>query len=404
MTNCITVHAADPPPARKVIIDNDDLEYLGNKEVNEVVTAAWEIYNEQKLFDQKNALVNKISCSTRIHNNDHIQWGHKSYADGEYAGDLKNGLRDGLGKHVMAGGVFEGCWKNDLEDGQGIFIDHSDDSIYFGTWVGGERRGRGVQLKHGSMERYSYHENGEINKIEKMSLLYNNKGQTIGADNGSREKRAVLETVSYISTGRAEEHRYFLASRDSSRQKPLTVNYENINHLLNLDKVGELNDLIRKGAIAGVGDFSELKSYARDLVEDILYGGGIICRDGGSRFMVLPSSNGRAVMMGSDESYLLLLASIKSVDDLKRIRFQMVGTLWREGTMTKESYRDIRFFRESTGTLEITDQAADEYLAIIIGGSIPHAASAIVDIKKIREMDPDFGNERFFYIYDSLRN
>ncbi|MDR2777192.1 MAG: hypothetical protein LBB24_00235 [Rickettsiales bacterium] len=331
--------------------------------------------------------------------------------NGWYEGELANGVRNGWGRRAYSDdSIREGCWKDGAMSGLGVYIEPGSVGLYIGTWKDDERDGRGIYIRGGSLERYDYMENRVI-ETSKMSLIYDINGESISdlgeeekENDSRREKRAVLETTSYIvGSGRADKHTYFLVSKGAN-QKPLVIYYEEINNLLNEGEITDLDDLIREGAIRGIESFAELKPYATDLAEDILYGGDLLQKNGGIGTPLALYTDDGIVRMTPDESYLLLLANISGIEELKRVRFQTVGIRNRENVMTAESYDSIRrFLAESIGTTRV-GRVKNDYITMVVGGlGIPHAAGAIVDLKRAGGRDPDSKGNKPFYIYDSER-
>lgn len=66
------------------------------------------------------------------------------YKNGDvYLGQIKNGLREGLGTQIYSDGSrYDGIWRNDAPNGQGRII-YSNGDFYEGVWLNGERQGQG---------------------------------------------------------------------------------------------------------------------------------------------------------------------------------------------------------------------------------------------------------------------
>lgn len=67
----------------------------------------------------------------------------KTYNDGVYIGQMKDGIRNGQGKFTWTdGAVYEGEWKDDKRTGQGVYT-WTSGNVYDGEWKDGKQDGRG---------------------------------------------------------------------------------------------------------------------------------------------------------------------------------------------------------------------------------------------------------------------
>ncbi|CAG9333836.1 unnamed protein product [Blepharisma stoltei] len=129
----------------------------------------------------------------------------KSYEDGEYKGEVKNGKRHGFGKFIWNNGSwYEGEWRNDLRDGEGITC-FANGNIYEGEYKLDKKNGKGKFIwadgsrchgdcyegeffddaKNGFGVYYFSH--GFIYEGEFKNNLRNGKGKIIWADNDTYE-------------------------------------------------------------------------------------------------------------------------------------------------------------------------------------------------------------------------
>ena len=69
----------------------------------------------------------------------------KSFTDGEYFRQMKDGQRNGKGRFIWVtkGDMYEGDWKDDMMHGKGLYI-FSNGKVYYGDWFEGEMHGKGV--------------------------------------------------------------------------------------------------------------------------------------------------------------------------------------------------------------------------------------------------------------------
>jgi hypothetical protein len=414
---------------------DDDFEYMSNARINYMLKEANEARELASNLTSKNqgnhlskdGQKEKTYCP-QGDSGGKGQWIRDHLNGGKYSGWIVNGVKNGWGRSVYSdGGVYDGCWKSDGRNGFGIYI-HSDGDMYVGHWEDnrrsghgtymyadgemydgvwneGEQDGRGVEIGFGFLEARVYR-NGALRESSKMSLLHDIRGQPI---ENSKEKRAILRTTQYSEFGLATKHSYFSIDKKGG-QKSVTVSFRDINRLLNGAKIARLDDLVESKAIMGIKHFRELEPFANELIKDILYRSGFLSYRGGTKVLVVPEKF-KMMKIDTDESYLLLLANVKNVEELKRIRFQTIGTKARKKMVRSESYNEIKSFMESIGTPEVGSvMKKNKYLTMVVGGlGIHHAAGAIVDVEKINRLDPtmreeSFGNQKLFYMYDSSKH
>ncbi|MDR1495159.1 MAG: hypothetical protein LBI29_03975 [Rickettsiales bacterium] len=381
---------------------DDDFEYVSNTRIDYIIKKANFVANSSPEEYEPYARARTSLCGNGKGSGE-AQFIKITYVGGDRCEGLAiNDIKNGWARCIYTNGdIYDGCWRSDEENGRGMRR-YADGEIYEGVWSNGERSGRGVSIGVGFLETHLYG-NGTPKEIGKVSLLHDTKGLPVA---NSTEKRAILGTTQYGEFGLAMKHSYFSVDQKGG-QKSVTVDYRNINRLLNSAKVVELDNLIENEAIVGIKHFSELKPFARELARDILYGSGLLRERGGTEVLVAYEKQ-RIMRTSTDESYLLLLANVKNVEELKKIRFQTIGTLGRRIVALGESYDGIKSFMESIGVVE-TNSLRDEYLAIVVGGlRIRHAAGAIVDVEKIKRIDPDmreraFNGQKLLYIHDSDR-
>jgi hypothetical protein len=89
--------------------------------------------------------------------------------NGEYAGPLKEGVRDGPGRLEWANGdYYEGDFRNGLRHGRGVMVEQTGKRRYEGTWVLSQKDGKGVEVfangdKYiGEYSRDRFHGEGEL--------------------------------------------------------------------------------------------------------------------------------------------------------------------------------------------------------------------------------------------------
>jgi hypothetical protein len=413
---------------------DDDFEYMSNARINYIIeksNIAREVASNLTSKNRESSLSRdgqreKALCSNDSYVAGKSQWTSQDYLNGgKYDGWVMSGMKSGWGRRTYPDGdIYDGCWKSDGRNGLGIYIHsdgdkyignwednrisghgtyiYADGEIYDGAWNEGEQDGKGVEIGFGFLETRVYR-NGVMRETSKMSLLHDIKRQPI---ENSKEKRAILKTIQYSDSGLAMKHNYFSIDKKGG-QKSVTVSFRDINRLLNSAKIDNLDDLLENKAIAGIRHFHELKPFAQEFIKDILYRSGFLSYRGGTKVLVAPEKF-KMMKIDTDESYLLLLANVKNIEELKRIRFQTIGTRRREKIANEESYNEIKSFMESIGTPEVGSvMKKNKYLTMVVGGlGIHHAAGAIVDVEKINRLDPtmreeSFDNQKLFYVYDS---
>ena len=122
------------------------------------------------------------------------------YIDGNYTGEIKNGMRDGRGIRIWNDGErYEGDWKFDKRDGKGIYILRTGEK-YEGDFKNGEMDGKGIYCyKNGNRYEGDW-KNGKING--KGVVYYNNGDREMGDFLNDRPigKHAILHVNGEISS------------------------------------------------------------------------------------------------------------------------------------------------------------------------------------------------------------
>jgi hypothetical protein len=409
-----------------IIPSEEDFEYVSDHFVNSLGERAKVVFREVSAGQAKLSARDK---SERLdvcfdQKRKYLQWNSKTYPGGDrYEGWLDNGkTRSGRGRYMFSNGdVFEGCWENSGGKGIGVSYSHPNnetyDDIYVSHWLGGAKYGMEIHIASGRLERHRFIKSSRdgssiIRAIGDLSLLYNIKGQPIGRKDSAEVKRAVNQIILYDLDGSECGHSYFCTNMYGNRME-LRVNYDLINKMANNNEISDFNDLIARGAIVGANSFSDLKPFAKMILEEYLYANGLLKREGGTE--VLVKSNFREEAgIGLDYSQvsLLLLANVYGVEALGRIRFQKGGTLEREKPIRKESYRSIGSFMESLG-IEWDSPALknrkERYLVIpsIAGETEKHGINVILSLEKI---NLESGNKSYrgcsediLYVHDPNR-
>lgn len=100
--------------------------------------------------------------------------GTLNYPDGSrYEGEIKNGMRDGLGQlHMSDGSVFDCCWKEDRQQGKGIYYDSHGNTVYEGAFQKGKYEGFGVLRNSFPRYRSDAFEYRDFNKLGQQWLVY----------------------------------------------------------------------------------------------------------------------------------------------------------------------------------------------------------------------------------------
>ena len=96
------------------------------------------------------------------------------YKNGEeYKGEFKKGMKDGNGYYKTNEGEYDGFWKEDKKDGHGKYTFKNGD-LYMGEFKADMFSGQGILLYSNGNKTIGTWENNKRNGIE---LLFNNKGQ-----------------------------------------------------------------------------------------------------------------------------------------------------------------------------------------------------------------------------------
>ena len=130
----------------------------------------------EKKIENLNNSVNDVKQS--LDNNKKIIIYTVNYLDGNYIGEIKNGMRDGRGIRTWNDGErYEGDWKNDKRDGKGVYTLKNGEK-YEGDYKNGEMDGKGIYYyKNGNRYEGDW-KNGKING--KGIFYYNNGNREMG--------------------------------------------------------------------------------------------------------------------------------------------------------------------------------------------------------------------------------
>ena len=128
----------------------------------------------------------KINCDSK-----------KKYEDGEYIGELKNGLRDGKGtfyyneNNKYERKIYEGEWKNDRIEGKGEMTWFTGEK-YIGDWKNNEKDGLGIQYY--SNKNKEYEGNFKNGFFEGKGVYYYDDGNRYEGDwkNNKREGEGIM--------------------------------------------------------------------------------------------------------------------------------------------------------------------------------------------------------------------
>ena len=111
--------------------------------------------------------------------------GKKIYEDGEYVGELKNGLRDGKGafyyyeNNKYERKIYEGDWKNDKIEGKGKMI-WLNGTMYEGDWKNNLKDGIGIHYYADGTKLYEG--NFKNSKFEGKGVYYYEDGKRYEGD------------------------------------------------------------------------------------------------------------------------------------------------------------------------------------------------------------------------------
>ena len=121
----------------------------------------------------------------------------KIYEDGEYIGELKNGLREGKGvfyynkKNKYERETYKGDWKNDRIEGKGEMTWFSGEK-YLGDWKNDMKDGLGIQ--YNSNKNIEYEGNFSNGLFEGKGVYYYDDGNRYEGDwkNNKREGEGIM--------------------------------------------------------------------------------------------------------------------------------------------------------------------------------------------------------------------
>ncbi|MDR2077585.1 MAG: hypothetical protein LBP39_01305, partial [Rickettsiales bacterium] len=285
-------------------------------------------------FDKKGKLLKGILTGP---NGTLIEYkpGEPPYGETKYSGYTFKGTFSKDGKPLKGiltntrGDVFDGEVDERGEPSKGTMT-YADGTVYKGFW-----------------KNYSPYNVNETMNNQTLA------GNTL-VDRNLLDKTIVMfdyrPTMASVKTGLSntgKSHCLFFRGRDNYTTKveyhlfghdKVSIDYGLINRILSEDssKINSLNDLIDKNfnnpadgkVIEGVKDFNELKEFSKKVIQDRMSEG---------------VENG--LMVGAHEPLvnLLLLSSIDTVEQLKKIRFQLHYTREGEHSLKKE-YKSLKGF------------------------------------------------------------
>ncbi|MDR2077449.1 MAG: hypothetical protein LBP39_00610 [Rickettsiales bacterium] len=273
------------------------------------------------------------------------------------------------------------------------------------------------KYRNGDMCEYNFNDDGQsfISKI-----IFSDGDVYEFPENGSLD---ISVKIQLSKTGKS--HCLFSMGKNNLQKEveyhlgdsgePVTINYTKINEMLNGKDSGinNLDDLIKRGAIKGVGNFNELKEFAKKVLQDKMSRGIEEGFDGGHGSL----------------GDLLLLSSIDTVEQLRKTRFHIYYTKGGPHSF-REDCKSLKDFLKTVG-IDNTNNVKEDYISLradvvslvdenaipTMHASVPkkpqvHAVSVILDIKKMKELmvesgkndlDEAIANEKVIHCYDSSR-
>ncbi|MDR3078872.1 MAG: hypothetical protein LBU15_02435 [Rickettsiales bacterium] len=364
--------------------------------------------------------------------------------DGQvYEGGFPDGEFSGQGRMTYPGNrYYEGDFIRGEYSGQGTMF-YSGRKLYRGGFLGGKFNGRGklTELRNRKIRVYEGEfEFGRSKKVISFRASVGGSGGNIMVDGiliytsfnsvGNLElfggiygvppvsgdtKRVCLDQllekkmmVFYTEFGPArQKSTTYSALVGEALEKVAKVNYSKINELLNggidslsdLRKYGALEDLTKNSGAGRRGGDSSGESEISG--EDWFPGRDAIHRTIlGNRATRGPN----ALVEGfSEEKNMIMLANVKSLEELRRIRFQNIDNI---------SYDGVTYFLETLGINSSNiDNMDEEYITVnVVTSDLKHSLCVTLDLGKIKEiklrknwnaLDNILGV--LFYIYDTAR-
>lgn len=128
--------------------------------------------------------------NSRIENQDSVLNIYKviEYDNGQiYSGQVQNNMKNGKGElQYTDGSSYSGNWKDDKMSGEGIIISGIDSAKYIGTFLNGQKHGRGIAYnKNGKIEAEYTYQNGVLNgpfKINQNGGLIKSTGTMVNGE------------------------------------------------------------------------------------------------------------------------------------------------------------------------------------------------------------------------------
>ncbi|MDR2777349.1 MAG: hypothetical protein LBB24_01095, partial [Rickettsiales bacterium] len=324
--------------------------------------------------------------------------GTYKYSDGNmYKGNWENGKQHGQGTlHYSSGNVYEGNWESGKQHGHGT-LHYSSGNVYEGNWENHKRHGQSVYTsKEGCVYERLYSEDSLKEDTPMSREFYRENGEVGDGDSGERRK---LYTVKYDENG-CSTVTYNHYGPDGILERKLKVDYRKLNELLN---EGRLSSIV-PGAIEDVTENLEenerirtlveaqehLEACARQYLQDKMHSGERGLDEGGTREL----------------ENLMLLADLRD----PKIRVVRFSDQPPNEEKMKQRYDNVGALLESLGinpdTIENTTE--DFIVTVISTTNGKHAVSAIIDLKRLRELkreseDIATTDEQVIFIFDSSR-
>jgi hypothetical protein len=299
-------------------------------------------------------------------------------------------------------GPYEGCPGNGR-----VNIYYKNDDTFKGDLRNGEPFFGEMEYSNGRIFKGYFRNHG----FHRGKLTYPNDNVLDGTWGEDGEWLNVLAEIKLSSTGKSycsfrkkkndfqRKIKYYLKD-DYGKVKVVIIDYDKINKVLNKKdgKINSLDDLIESGAIEGkwTKNFNDLKEFTKKVlqdkmsreIEDEFYLGGYIYLED-----------------------LLLLSSVDTVGQLKRTRFQL-DYLGEKPNVLEKDYGSLKNFLESVG-IDNIGNVKEDYISLKVS-TIPlgHVISAVLDIKKMKELIKETGkkdldeavaSEKVIYCYDGSR-
>ncbi|MDR1494793.1 MAG: hypothetical protein LBI29_02010 [Rickettsiales bacterium] len=342
---------------------------------------------------------------------------HRSSDGFVYEGEWKNGKRDGFGIQIdKNGSIYKGYWGGDKRDGFGIQVDQNG-SIYKGEWKNGNRHGVFIaeEKSEGGILIPSkiWYNNGKV--MKKWTAIMSKDSCGPGKERlplRSKEEIFIDGRFERTSTIIYHSRKNITGQMDRS----IKVNFSLFNKVMNEGRVKCLDDLVSLGVVTDITEGVKKLTKFTDLKEHLVSNNILNFIDRKAK-----KDDNMFTSGTSSEQYVIQLIGAESLEELYKMRFQEVGLSTKKNLFERmvqhvglgndradidSCYRNISSLLGSIGISNL-DSIKEDYIVVQLDTlKKNHAVSAIIDIKKLKDLrtkgiNIDRTEEKFLYIYDT---